>query len=91
MNKGDARKALDSAQKKMSGHLLGALCGPHDHGAHQLHGLRSKDRCDVWAPTQGQSVARMVASQVSGLPPDKVFIHTPLLGCGLGREATPTS
>jgi isoquinoline 1-oxidoreductase subunit beta len=26
---------------------------------------------------------------VSGLPPDKVHIHTSLLGCGLGRRATP--
>jgi len=47
------------------------------------------DRCDVWAPTQGQSIAQMVASQVSGLPPDKVFIHTTYLGCGLGRRAAP--
>ena len=48
-----------------------------------------KDRCDVWAPTQGQTDAQGVASRVSGLPPEKVHIHTTLLGCGLGRRAAP--
>ena len=43
----------------------------------------------MWAPTQGQTVAQMVASEVSGLPPDKVNIHTTYMGCGLGRRAAP--
>ncbi len=48
-----------------------------------------KDRCDVWAPTQGPLTAKKVASKVSGVPLDKVFVHTTLLGCGLGRRAAP--
>jgi CO/xanthine dehydrogenase Mo-binding subunit len=48
-----------------------------------------KDRCDVWAPMQGQTVAQMVASHITELPPDKVNIPTTLLGCGLGRQAVP--
>ncbi len=48
-----------------------------------------KDRCDVWVPTQGPLVAKMVASKVAGMPADKVYIHTSLLGCGLGRRAAP--
>jgi len=48
-----------------------------------------KDQCDVWAPTQGQTVAQLVAGEVSGLPPEKVNIHTTYMGCGLGRRATP--
>lgn len=47
------------------------------------------DRLEVWAPTQGQTVAQIVAAQVAGLPPEKVSIHTPFLGCGLGRRARP--
>jgi isoquinoline 1-oxidoreductase beta subunit len=31
----------------------------------------------------------MVAGKVSGLPPEKVHIHTTLLGCGLGRRPRP--
>ena len=47
------------------------------------------DQCDVWVPTQGQLVVQMVASQVAGVPPEKVQIHTTYLGCGLGRRAAP--
>ncbi|MGD8227333.1 MAG: molybdopterin-dependent oxidoreductase, partial [Desulfobacteraceae bacterium] len=49
----------------------------------------TKDRCDVYVPTQGQTLNKMVAGKVSGLPPDKVHIHTTLLGCGLGRRPRP--
>ncbi len=47
------------------------------------------DRCDVYIPTQGQTLSHMVATKVSGLPPEKVHIHTTLLGCGLGRRPRP--
>lgn len=47
------------------------------------------DRCDVYIPTQGQTLSHLVATKVSGLPPEKVHIHTTLLGCGLGRRPRP--
>ena len=47
------------------------------------------DGCDVYVPTQGQTVAHEVATGISGLPPEKVKIHTTLLGCGLGRRSRP--
>jgi isoquinoline 1-oxidoreductase beta subunit len=47
------------------------------------------DRCDVYIPTQGQTLSHQVATKVSGLSPDKVHIHTTLLGCGLGRRPRP--
>ncbi len=89
VNKGDARQALDSAQKKMSATYWVPFVAHTTMEPINCTASVQKDRCDVWAPTQGQSVAQMVASQVSGLPPDKVFIHTPLLGCGLGRRSNP--
>jgi isoquinoline 1-oxidoreductase beta subunit len=49
------------------------------------------NRCDVWTGTQMQSPDRAAAAEVAGLPPDKVFIHTPLLGGGFGRRANPAS
>jgi isoquinoline 1-oxidoreductase subunit beta len=45
------------------------------------------DGCDVWVATQGQSAAQQVAAQVSGLPVDKVRIHTTYLGGGFGRRS----
>src|SRR5262249_17521005 len=42
--------------------------------------------CDVWAPTQGQELAQIVAGQVLGLPAEKVRIHRTFLGGGFGRR-----
>ena len=44
------------------------------------------DGCDVWSGMQIQSVARQTAAAVSGLPPEKVQIHTVYLGGGFGRR-----
>lgn len=44
------------------------------------------DRCDVWAPTQAQTLAVNTASKRSGLSKDKVFVHTTFLGGGFGRR-----
>lgn len=89
MEKGDAKKALEGAVKRVKStyfvpYVAHALMEPINCTAHVR-----KDQCDVWAPTQGQTGAQMVASQVSGLPPEKVNIHTTYMGCGLGRRAAP--
>ncbi len=46
---------------------------------------------EVWAPTQFQTVDQMAAAQVAGLPPERVTLHTTLLGGGFGRKANPAS
>jgi len=52
--------------------------------------LRS-DRCEIWTGTQFQTVDRARAAEIAGLPPEKVEIHTTLLGGGFGRRANPAS
>jgi isoquinoline 1-oxidoreductase subunit beta len=44
------------------------------------------DRCDVWVPTQGQTASQQAAMAASGLPAEKVHIHTTYLGGGFGRR-----
>jgi isoquinoline 1-oxidoreductase beta subunit len=44
------------------------------------------DGCEVWAPTQGQTLAQGEAARITGLPPEKVKIHTTFLGGGFGRR-----
>ena len=44
------------------------------------------DRCDVWAPTQSQTVTHETAMAAAGLPAEKVFVHTTYLGGGFGRR-----
>jgi len=89
MENGDAKKALEAAAKKVRStyfvpYVAHALMEPINCTAYVR-----KDQCDVWAPTQGQTGAQMLASQISGLPPEKVNIHTTYMGCGLGRRAAP--
>jgi len=86
---GDASKALSEAAKKVSAtyfvpFVAHATMEPMNCTAHV-----QKDQCDVWVPTQGQTIAQLVASKVSGLPPEKVKIHTTYLGGGFGRRAAP--
>jgi isoquinoline 1-oxidoreductase beta subunit len=50
-----------------------------------------KDSCEIWTGTQFETVDRANAAQVVGLPPEKVQIHTTLLGGGFGRRANPAS
>jgi isoquinoline 1-oxidoreductase subunit beta len=44
------------------------------------------DSCDVWASTQMQTFAQAAAAQVTGLPPEKVRIHSQFMGGGFGRR-----
>ncbi len=44
------------------------------------------DGCDVWVGTQVQGIAQAAAAAAAGLPPEKVRIHTTLLGGGFGRR-----
>jgi isoquinoline 1-oxidoreductase beta subunit len=45
------------------------------------------DRCDVWVPTQSQTATQQAAMAASGLPENRVFVHTTYLGGGFGRRA----
>lgn len=45
------------------------------------------DRCDVWASTQMQSAVQGAAMQVTGLPADRITVHSQYLGGGFGRRA----
>lgn len=49
------------------------------------------DSCEVWTGTQFQTADRMAAAQETGLPPEKVTLHTMLLGGGFGRRAVADS
>ncbi|MGZ6292275.1 MAG: molybdopterin cofactor-binding domain-containing protein [Syntrophales bacterium] len=85
-NVGDVKKALSGASKKVEAiyfapFVAHATMEPMNCTAHV-----QKDRCDIWAPTQAQILGQIFASQISGLPMDKIHIHTTFLGCGLGRR-----
>lgn len=45
------------------------------------------DGCDVYTPTQFQTVNQLTAAKIAGLKPEQVRIHTTYLGGGFGRRA----
>ena len=88
---GDPEAALASAAKKVEAvyevpYLPHAMMEPLNCAVD----LRA-DSCEIWTGTQFQTVDRMNAAKVAGLPPEKVQIHTTYLGGGFGRRANPQS
>lgn len=49
------------------------------------------DSCEIWTGTQAQTMDRDAAAEITGLPKDKVWLHTTFLGGGFGRRAVPSS
>lgn len=50
-----------------------------------------RDRAEVWAGSQFQTVDQMAIAEVLGLKPEQVTFHTEMAGGGFGRRATPDS
>src|SRR5215470_1881238 len=85
-NQGNADNAYGSAPKKFervfeAPFLAHATMEPMNCTADVKPGS-----CDVYVPTQGQTASHMAAIGASGLPMDKVKIHTTYLGGGFGRR-----
>jgi isoquinoline 1-oxidoreductase beta subunit len=86
---GDASSALASAAKKIeSVYEVPFLAHAPMEPLNCTADVRS-DGCDVWASTQGQSAAQQVAQRVTGLPAEKVRVHTLYMGGGFGRRTAP--
>ncbi len=88
---GDPEAALKTAAKTITAeydvpYLAHAMMEP----LNCVVDLRS-DGCEIWTGTQFETVDRANAAKAAGLPPEKVQIHTTLLGGGFGRRANPAS
>lgn len=88
---GDPESALKAAAKTITAeydvpYLAHAMMEP----LNCVVDLRA-DSCEIWTGTQFETVDRATAAQVAGLPPEKVQLHTTLLGGGFGRRANPAS
>jgi isoquinoline 1-oxidoreductase beta subunit len=84
---GDADAALAGAAKKVEAayevpFLAHATMEPMNCAAD----VRA-DGCDVYAPTQFQTINQMTAARITGLKPEQVRIHTTFLGGGFGRRS----
>jgi len=89
INTGDFKKAISGAPKKIDATYYVPCVAHATMEPMNCTASVTDDRCEVWAPIQAQSGAVAVASKVSGLPQEKIQVHTTFLGCGLGRRARP--
>ena len=86
-NEGDAMKALGEAAKKVEAVYYVPFISHATMEPMNCTAYVQNDKCEIWVPTQGQFPTQMTASKLTGLPPDKVFVNTTLLGCGFGRRS----
>ncbi len=76
----DATKTIEAVYEVP--YLAHACMEPMNCTAHVRNG-----ECDVWVPTQGQTRTHNTAMQLTGLPTEKVRVHTTFLGGGFGRRS----
>ena len=86
LNTGDARAMLAGAAKRVDAvyevPFLAHVCMEPMNATAHFKG----DSVEFWAPTQGQSWNQYAVSQLTGLPPSVITIHTTYLGGGFGRR-----
>ena len=85
-NDGDANAALEASSKKLEAvyelPFAAHVCmEPMNCTVH----IQS-DRAEAWVPTQGPQWAQAVIAEIAKLPPEKVDVHTTLMGGGFGRR-----
>ena len=85
-NDGDAEAALKNASKKVEAvyefpFAAHATMEPMNCTVH----IRP-DGAEAWAPTQAPQWAQEIIAGVAKLPPEKVNVHTTLMGGGFGRR-----
>ncbi len=89
INTGDAKKTLGEASKKLEAtYYVPCVAHATMEPMNCTADVRA-DRCEIWVPSQDLTTAQGLASQVSGVPIDKVRVNNTFLGCGLGRRAAP--
>ena len=86
-NDGNAAAAIDDAARQ----LVAIYTVPYQahvcmEPMNATADVRS-DSCDVYAPTQAQTASQDTAMGLTGLPREKVQVHTTFLGGGFGRRS----
>jgi isoquinoline 1-oxidoreductase beta subunit len=85
-NDGDAAAALAGASKKIEAiYELPFACHATMEPMNCMVHIRP-DGAEAWVPTQAPQWAQQVIAGVAKLPPEKVIVHTTLMGGGFGRR-----
>ena len=85
-NDGDAKLALSKAFKKVEAVYILPYLYHATMETMNCTALVTKEKCDIWVPTQNQSGVLQVAAKITGLKPEQINVHTTYLGGGFGRR-----
>src|SRR5205809_3474134 len=85
-NEGDADSVLASSPKKIEA-VYELPFAPHACMEPMNCTVQIRpDGAEAWIPTQAPQWAQQVIAQTAKLPPEKVIVHTTLMGGGFGRR-----
>ncbi len=83
---GDADKALAGAHKVIEAEFTTGFMNHATMEPQTATALFTADKLEVWVGTQNGEASAAAASEVSGLPLEKVYIHKMHAGGGFGRR-----
>jgi isoquinoline 1-oxidoreductase subunit beta len=85
-NKGDAAGAVAAAATKFEAEYWSPFQAHATMEPMNCTASVTADGCDIWAPTQGPELTRIVADAITQLPPEKIRVHWTYAGGGFGRR-----
>jgi isoquinoline 1-oxidoreductase subunit beta len=85
-NDGDASAALANAPKKIEAVYEFPLAAHATMEPMNCTVHIRPDSAEAWVPTQAPQWAQEIIAKTAGLPPEKVTVHTTLMGGGFGRR-----
>ncbi len=85
-NDGDADTALSGAAKKIEAAYEFPFAAHATMEPMNCTVYIQADHAEAWIPTQAPQWAQGVIAQTAKLPPEKVIVHTTLMGGGFGRR-----
>ena len=85
LNKGNVQTALPGAAKTIEALYEAPYLSHAPMEPHSCVVAVRPDSCEIWAGTQIPSAARDAAEMITGLPKEKIDVHTYFLGGSFGR------
>ncbi|MDY6992989.1 MAG: molybdopterin cofactor-binding domain-containing protein, partial [Pseudomonadota bacterium] len=83
----DIQKALKAVQDTLEAEYSVPFLAHATMEPMNCTAMVEENRCEIWVPTQAQSLVQKKAVAITGLGPEKIKINTTYLGGGFGRRA----
>ena len=90
VNHGDGAKALRGAAHAISQDYENPFAAHATMEPMNCTAFVTADKCEIWAPTQGQELTFVALKSVLGMRDDQIVVNrTPYIGGGFGRRLLP--